>query len=78
MVCELIDNFGMDPSAETEVSFCENVFKLSNQNGYAPIHLCAQYGYDTLLDTLCEKYGVDPKLSIPVCSLLHIHAALHF
>ena len=31
------------------------------QSGIEPIHVCAQFGYDHLLDLLCEKYGADPK-----------------
>ena len=34
--------------------------RICMQSGITPVHICAQYGYTTLLELLCDKYGASP------------------
>lgn len=40
--------------------------ELCLQDGLTSLHICAMYGYEYLLDCLCEKYGADPTVATPV------------
>ena len=40
------------------------------KNGITPVHICARYGHDELLEQLCDTYQADPSaasyVSLPI------------
>ena len=50
------------------------VYLFDIKNGITPVHICAKYGHDELLELLCDTYQADPNAA----SYVSFSTILHF